>query len=185
MVAMLLIVLGLFLARPPKPSPPGAQPEISQGEVPDKEAAVAEVAPEPDNSVKRMVASPGPAVVGPLGSVSAIAPESPMSIPDRWGIEITKVGLAAGGKALDLRYKVIDVAKATSLLYLTNFVYIYNQSNRTALIVPFQRENQTSQKLRAGKTYFTLLPNKEERVHSGSTVTVVLGGSRVENLVVN
>lgn len=68
---------------------------------------------------------------------------------------------------------------------MKDFVYIVNQSSGKVLIVPFQRENQTSQKLVAGKTYFMLLPNREERVKSGSKVTVVLGGSRAENLVVN
>ena len=93
--------------------------------------------------------------------------------------------MGVGGKALDLRYKVTDVTKATSLLYLTNHMYIFNHSNKKVLIVPFQRENQTSQKLVEGRTYFALLPNKEERVQSGNTVSVVLGGSRAENLVVN
>jgi hypothetical protein len=125
------------------------------------------------------------ALVDRRGQMASVAPASPLSLADHWGIEITKVDVAAGGKALDLRYKVVDIAKATSMLYLTNIVYILDQSSGKVLIVPFQRENQTSQKLVAGKTYFTLLPNKEGRVKSGSKVTVVLGGSRTENLVVN
>jgi len=182
---LLGIVLVLLAVRATRSFPPGGESEIAQAESPVDQGQSGEVLPTLNNSAEGGASSPNRGVVDPRGPVASFAPESPLSIPDHWGIEITQVGVAAGGKALDLRYKVIDVAKATSLLYLTNFVYIYNQSNRTALMVPFQRENQTSQKLVAGKTYFTLLPNKEERVKSGNTVTVVLGGSRAENLIVN
>ena len=180
-----MVVLVLVLARGTRSSQPGAESKIAQAEAPVDQGPPAEVSRTADDSEPGAVASPSRALVDPRGPVASVAPESPLSIQDRWGIEITKVGLAAGGKALDLRYKVVDVAKASSMLYLTNYVFIYNESDNEALIVPFQRENQTSQKLVAGKTYFTLLPNKGERVQSGSTVTVVLGGSRVENLVVN
>lgn len=103
---------------------------------------------------------------------------------DKWGIEITSLGVAMGGKALDLRYKVLDLAKATSMQFLTNYVYVVNQSSGKVLIVPFQQENQTKQKLSEGKVFFALLPNKEGRVQSGSVVTVVVGNSRQENIVV-
>ena len=178
LAAGLLSVLVMFLARSgaPASSRRDAGAPASAGILPASSWTT------PASSA---VPQPIRAIVDTRGPVESVAPDSPLSIPDHWGIEITKVGVAAGGKALDLRYKVIDVAKATSLLYLTNFVYILNQSSGKALHVPFQRENQTSQKLVAGKTYFTLLPNKEGRVQSGSMVTVVLGGSRAENLVVN
>ncbi len=179
------VVLILVLARASRPAQRGGESKIAQGEAPLDQGTSAAVPRTADDSEKSAVTSPSPALVDTRGPVEWIAPASALSIPDRWGIEITKVSVAARGKALYLRYKVIDVAKATSMLYLTNFVYIYNPGNEKALIVPFQRENQTSQKLVAGKTYFTLVPNINERVKSGSTVTVVLAGSRAEDLVVN
>jgi hypothetical protein len=185
LAGLLSIVLILVLARATRPAQRGGESEIGQGDAPVDQGPSAEVSPTSNISVKGAVSSPSRALVDTRGPVASVAPASALSIADHWGIEITKVSVAAGGKALDLRYKVIDVAKATSMLYLTNFVYIYNPSNEKGLIVPFQRENQTSQKLVAGKTYFTLLPNKEQRVKSGNLVTVVVGGSRAENLVVN
>ncbi len=183
--ALLMVALSFYLVRGRAPSSVGvASPAVTPGQAPDRQAS-SDVLATPDDSGHGETASPPAALVDPRGQVVSVAPESPLNIPDRWGIEITNVRLAAGGKALDLRYKVLDVAKAASLLYLTNYVYIFNHSNKKVLMVPFQRENQTSQKLVAGKTYFTLLPNKEERVTSGSTVTVVVGGSRAENLFVN
>ena len=179
------MTVALFFASRPKASAPAAETAVAQIGAPVSPEPVAEVLPVANNSVKPVVLAPSGAVLDPRGPVVSAASESVLNMADRWGIEITKVGVALGGKAVDLRYKVLDVAKATSMLYLTNFVYIYNQSNSKVLMVPFQRENQTSQKLVAGKTYFTLLPNKDGRVQSGSTVTVVLGGSRAENLVVN
>jgi hypothetical protein len=185
LAGLLSIVLILILARATRVAQNGGESEIVQGEAPTDQGPSAEVTRTAGNSGKAAVTSPVPVLLDTRGPVASIAPESALSIPDQWGIEITKVGVAVGGKALDLRYKVVDVAKASSMLYLTNYVYIYNQSNDKALIVPFQRENQTSQKLVAGKTYFTLVPNKDKQVKSGSTVTVVLGGSRTENLIVN
>ena len=173
------VVLGLYLVRGPRSSPPVAAP------VEPAPAAVSAVSPAANDSPPTAVLASNGVLVDARGPMATMAPASSSSIAAQWGIEITKVGVAAGGKALDLRYKVLDVAKATSMLYLTNLVYVFNHSNNKVLMVPFQRENQTSQKLVAGKTYFTLLPNKEGRVQSGNTVTVVLGGSRAENLVVN
>ena len=130
------------------------------------------VAPEVLSPIRSRAESPARVIAG-------------LTIPQQWGIEITRVGVAANGNAIDLRYKVRDAAKASSMLFLTNTVYVLNESSGKALVVPFQRENQTSQKLVAGKTYFTLLPNKGERVTAGSKVTVILGNSRTEHLVVN
>jgi hypothetical protein len=180
-VGLLAVVPILFLAPATKPAGPGHAAEPAPGESPASQAPSAEARP----AVNDAASSPGQVLVDPRGPVATVAPESPLSIPDRWGIEITRLSVAAGGKALDLRYKVVDSTKAASMLYLTNFVYIFNHSNSRALVVPFQRENQTSQKLVAGKTYFALLPNSGERVKSGNEVTVVLGGSRTEKFVVN
>lgn len=181
---VLAVGVALFVVAT-RSSPPATSSEAAQDEATVREEKPADALPTANASeVGKMPPLSGP-LVDSRGQMASVAPESPLSIPEHWGIEITKLGVAAGGKALDMRYKVLDVAKATSLLYLTNYVYVFNHANQKVLIVPFQRENQTSQKLVAGKTYFTLLPNKEERVTSGSTVTVVVGGSRAENLLVN
>ncbi len=182
---LVAMTVALFFASRPKASSPAVEAEIAPSEPPVSQEPVAKVARVAQDTAKPVVLSPSGAVVDPRGPVVGFASESTESMADHWGIEITQVGVALRGAALDLRYKVVDATKASSLLYLTNLVYIYNQSNNKVLMVPFQRENQTSQKLVAGKTYFTLLPNKEGRVESGSRVTVVLGGSRTEGLVVN
>jgi|GEM_PF-1263798 len=106
-------------------------------------------------------------------------------LEEKWGIEITGMNLTAGGHGIDMRYKVLDVDKASGMLHLQELTYVLEEDSQKSLVVPFQRENQTSQKLVAGKTYFALFPNKENRVKSGGKVTLVLGGARVENLTVN
>lgn len=184
---LLTITIGVFLAfsgRSPKSPRSGGESKTAQAEglIPQ---APSEKAPPASTDVANAPAAPFiSTIVDTRGQVASPGIESSLSIPEHWGIEITKVGMTAGGKALDLRYKVLDVAKATSMLHMTNYVYVFNQSNHKVLIVPFQRDNQTSQKLMAGKTYFTLLPNKDGNVSSGNTVTVVVGGSRAENLIV-
>ena len=181
---LLTITIGVFLAFTARSSKGGGESKTAQAEglIPQ---APSEKAPPASIDVAKAPAAPFiSTIVDTRGQVASPGIESPLSIPEHWGIEITKVGMTAGGKALDLRYKVLDVAKATSMLHMTNYVYVFNQSNHKVLIVPFQRDNQTSQKLMVGKTYFTLLPNKDGNVSSGNTVTVVVGGSRAENLIV-
>lgn len=106
------------------------------------------------------------------------------SFEEQWGVQITGMRLAMGGNGLDLRYKVLNPAKATNLLHLKELTFVIDQESGKTLPLPFQRENQTSQKLVAGKTYFALLSNKGQVVKSGSRVTVAIGNQMQRDVLV-
>jgi hypothetical protein len=108
----------------------------------------------------------------------------PRTVEDQWGVRISGLRLALGGAALDLRYIVVDAGKATNLFSLQRGPFLIDENKGKTLEVPFQRENQTSQKLVAGKTCFALLPNKGQVVSSGDKITVVIGNTRQRDLVV-
>lgn len=173
---VLTLLLVMFLSTRPKAISPAPVP----ANTPDAPA----VSPRPTFIAPSPRAQPARSSTSAPRAVALPPPVPEPAMQDRWGIEITSLGMAMGGKALDLRYKVLDLAKATSMQFLTNYVYVVNQSSGNVLIVPFQQENQTKQKLAEGKVFFALLPNKEGRVQSGSVVTVVVGNSRQENIVV-
>lgn len=106
------------------------------------------------------------------------------AVEEHWGIQINGVRVALGGNGLDLRYTVVDPSKATNLFHLQEGTYVIDQTSGRAIHVPFQKENQTSQKLVAGRTYFALLPNKGQVVRAGSKVTVAIGNTRERDVLV-
>lgn len=127
-----------------------------------------------------------PASATALQSTSARASKggSWTSVEEKWGIQITGLRLAMGGAAVDLRYKVVDADKATGLMKLTDGPYVIDHTSGKTLAVPFQKENQTQQKLVSGKSYFALLPNEGAAVQPGHKVTVAIGSTLQSDLTI-
>lgn len=125
-----------------------------------------------------------PASAARMSPSPMFAPSAPKSVEEQWGIEITGIRVALGGNGLDMRYKVVDPGKATGLPRLREQTYIVDQASGKTLALPFQRQNQTPQKLLAGKTYFTLLPNHGQLVQPGDKVTVAIGQSQKRDVTV-
>ncbi|HEY9172358.1 MAG TPA: hypothetical protein VI136_08755 [Verrucomicrobiae bacterium] len=155
----------------------------SQNSRPPASALVAQAGEEEVAENDETLASP------PISRLQSTAggvasPSAPRSVEEQWGIQITSMRVGFGGNGLDLRYKVTDPTKATNLLHLREITYVIDQETGKALPLPFQKENQTSQKLVAGKTYFALLANKGQVVKPGSKVTVAIGNSRVKDVPV-
>ena len=132
------------------------------------------------------VAAPKPAAPG----IGAGAPtlSTPAMLEQKWGIEVVGVHLAVGGRTLDLRYKVLDVAKATALPKQEGDTFIIDEATGTRLAVPKTARagslRQAGQQLKAGRTYTLLFPNPGGRLRSGNQLTLVMGDFRAEHLVV-
>lgn len=140
---------------------------------------------EPELAADVVGNGPTPAIDQPGAAAFAAPAKKPAKgVEEQWGIQITGMRVALGGNGLDLRYKVIDPVKATNLLHLKEITYVVDQESGKALALPFQRENQTSQKLVAGKTYFALLSNKGQVVKPGSKVTVAIGNNVQRDVLV-
>jgi hypothetical protein len=180
MVVTLILVVGVLLISVVFYFAPSHRPPNSESIAPVLVADAVDV----DRSDSEMApANPPVSLVRPSAGSTPV-PAAPRSVEDRWGLQITGMRLAFGGKGLDLRYKVLDPAKATNLLHMQGITYIIDQASGKSIPLPFQRENQTSQKLVAGKTYFALLSNKGQVVKQGSKVTVVIGNSREKDVMI-
>jgi hypothetical protein len=101
-------------------------------------------------------------------------------LEQEYGIRVTLVGVTAAGGMVDVRYKVIDPAKAAKLVDpedggIMPMVYV---GNGDVMLMPDM--HMRDQQLIAGRTYFNLIPNTQNAVKRGSVVTVVFEDVAVE-----
>ena len=104
-----------------------------------------------------------------------------------WGIEILGLRPTAAGHMLDLRFRVLDPVKASALLSGDEPAFVIDQRTGKTLPVPVTKLGslrQTTRKPRAGRVYFMLFSNVPGLVTEGSTVTVVIGDFREEDITV-
>lgn len=108
--------------------------------------------------------------------------------PHEWGIEVVGVYPAVHGRVLDLRYKILDVAKAASLPNETGSIYLIDEATGHTTQLPNSPKTgsipQNPQKLESGRTYSLSFPNQGDRFKSGSKLTLVIGSFRAQNLTV-
>lgn len=108
--------------------------------------------------------------------------------PQEWGIEVVGLYPAVGGRVLDLRYKILDTAKAALLPNEPGGIYLIDEATGVTTKLPNSPKTgsipQNPQKLEAGRTYSLPFPNQGGRFNSGSKVTLVIGSFRAENLAV-
>lgn len=108
-------------------------------------------------------------------------------LPDL-GIEVTALRLSAADTMLDFRYRVTDARKAAALLERQTQPYAIDIPTGTKLAVPRAAKigplRQTAVEAREGKIYFVFFGNTGRVVKRGNRVTVVFGGIRIEDLIV-
>lgn len=114
---------------------------------------------------------------------------SPASPDEKWGIQVTGLHLAVGGRMLDLRYRVLDPNRAA--------LWLKQQDETTCLVDPVSGKkvplpdalrsgslHRAASELAGGHTYFMYFPNPGQQFEKGSKVTLVMGNFRAENLTV-
>jgi hypothetical protein len=124
----------------------------------------------------------------PAKPAAPIKQSPPMSLEERWGIQIASLRMSAAGRIVDFRYRVLDPEKAALLGDRNVKPVLIDQATNRKLAVPVAPKigslRQTSVKLAAGRIYFVLFSNSEQVIRSGSKVTVAIGDFRAENLTV-
>jgi hypothetical protein len=114
---------------------------------------------------------------------SVAAPEisqylSQQALEEKYGLQISLIGVTAMGGMVDFRMKIIDVHKAGELFSKTSqFPVLTVAGADTFLTVP--QENQVNQELVKDKVYFYLFPNTANAVRPGSQVVVAFGDLKV------
>jgi hypothetical protein len=110
------------------------------------------------------------------------------SLRQKWGIQIMGLRVTAAGRMIDFRYKVLDPEKAAPIAKRENKPYLIDLTTKSKLLVPTTPKigalRQTAVKPQAGRVYGVMFANPAQVVKPGSTVTVVVGDCRLENLSV-
>jgi len=123
-----------------------------------------------------------------VGCTSAAAPERvaeapPVALPEatiaeRWGVEMVAVRLTAADRMIDVRYRVLDPAKAAPLFVRANKPLLLDPASGAEIPVhsptktgPLRPTNPPQ----AGRVYFTMFSNPQGRVKRGDPVTLKIG----------
>lgn len=102
----------------------------------------------------------------------------------RYGIDITLIGVTAAGGMVDFRYQVTDTDKADLVIHDLDLFPKIVEEDTGATLVMRSLPHSHNQKLELGGNYFFLLPNGNNALHPGSSVTLVIGDVRVEHMIV-
>ncbi len=102
-------------------------------------------------------------------------------------IQVESVHLSAAGNYVDVRYRVLDAARATQALGAKVRPRLVDERNGLEMGVPTTAKlgslRQTQGQQRTGRTYFILFVNSA-RVGTGNEVTLQLGELQIPHLEV-
>ena len=130
---------------------------------------------------------PPDAGVSPWSVAPPPPPPAVRSIPEH-GIELVALRLTAGGRMLDLRYRVTDPALAAPVLDRQTAVSAVDQATGTLLSVPRSAKigpmRQSAVDPQAGRIYFVFFANAGRVVRRGSLVTARFGDVELRDLAV-
>src|SRR5437016_4993167 len=105
----------------------------------------------------------------------------------RWGIDEIVVRRTASGSLIRFSYRVVDADKAQLLNKKKATPYLVDEQNGLALQIPnLEQVGQLRQVSppRNGREYWMAFSNKGRSIKRGSHVTVIIGGLRINGLVV-
>lgn len=110
-------------------------------------------------------------------------------IEDKLGIKIVGLRRSSAGYMLDFRYRVLDPAKAASLLDRKISPYLLDEATGAQLGVPDtpkvgQLRPTSRNNVIQGRNYYILFANPGRYLRAGSKVTLVAGDARIGHLTV-
>lgn len=127
----------------------------------------------------------------PLWAVAAMADTSiAAAVPDsekNFGIKVVSLRPTAGGRMLDLRFRVVDPEKAKAVLNKNKKAYLLDGNTGKTLTVPVTKAGsmrQTTLSPETGRVYFMLFANPGGLVKEGGSVSLVIGDFRKDDLIV-
>lgn len=123
-----------------------------------------------------------------LGIGQARARARAASPEERFGLHVEGLRLTAGGFALDLRLRVIDVDKAAAVLEASADPSAVHLKSGQRLTVPhpprFGALRSHSKAPAAGQVHFVLFGNPNRLAAAGDKVSVAMGELRLDGLTV-
>jgi hypothetical protein len=102
---------------------------------------------------------------------------------EKTGIRIIRVNVTLGGGAVTMRYQVVDPDKAVIIHDEENPPGFWAEDSGQFLNIPWH-DHSNAGNLHAGVTYYEIIKNSGGAVRPGDTVTVQVGSSSLEHVVV-
>ena len=116
----------------------------------------------------------------PTINAAAARVVSAADLEKEYGIKVTLVAVIAAGGLVDLRYTVVDKAKAEHFLHdATSLPALYVESS--GAILTTNRPKAHKMTVLDGASYFVLYPNSGGAIQAGTGVSVVIDGLRLTN----
>ncbi len=98
-----------------------------------------------------------------------------------YGVDVSLIGVTAAGGLIELRYQVVDPDKASPIIHdaaLSPALVVEDSGATLRMASPPHHHTD----LRLGGTYFFLMANANNAIHSGDLVTLVIGDVRLEHI---
>jgi hypothetical protein len=105
---------------------------------------------------------------------------SQQDLEQRYGLQVTLISSTAMDSIVDVRLKILDADKARTLLEGHHDALALLVDNDWEAMIKAARMSRHGAILKAGGTYITFFPNRQNVVRSGTPVNVVLGNLRLE-----
>lgn len=123
------------------------------------------------------------AVAAADASSAAVVPDSEKN----FGIKVVSLRPTAGGRMLDLRFRVVDPEKAKAVLNKSKRAYLLDGNTGKTLPVPVTKAGamrQTTLNPEKDRVYFMLFANPGGLVKEGGSVSLVIGDFRKDDIIV-
>jgi len=128
-------------------------------------------------SMPQAATAPQPTAAAPQAVNPAQPLPQPSALETQYGIQITQVGLTAGGGLVDVRFKVLDAAKARALLGNAAHAPMLIAGDNPPLMPPHNALKGA--RFGQGQIFYILYPNARSVVKPGAQVTVAVGDVRL------
>lgn len=124
-----------------------------------------------------VASAPQPTVVAPHSVKPVPQLPPPNALEMQYGIQITQLGLTASGGLVDVRFKVLDAAKARKLLANPANAPMLIAGDKPPLMAPHNALRGA--KFGQGQVFYILYPNLRSAIKPGVEVTVAMGEARL------
>ena len=128
-------------------------------------------------AVKPVASAPPAAAVAPYAARPAQPLPPPSALEAETGIQIAQVGLTASGGLVDVRFRVLDAAKAKALLGNPANVPMLIAGDNPPLMPPHHALKGA--RFAKGQVFYILYPNQRNAIKPGVQVTVAMGDARL------
>jgi hypothetical protein len=105
---------------------------------------------------------------------------SVQALEENYGIKMELIAITAAGGLVDVRYRVIDPAKAAGLMTEDGIMPMLHIADGDNDVVLMPDSHMRTQKLVAGRMYFMLIPNAKNVVKRGTSVIVAFNDIALE-----